>query len=173
MNLEEFNQRVSRIVDEQLAKSDPRDLYPNGVGHVLSGIGTLLVELAPSYDNNSLDSSCADYRKKLSFLYSLLRELGDNFFPMAHTEKRLRDLRIVRVDDLKQMLHLSQQLMVMSEASRDYIKNVEEIVRVSDIDLTQELIDLKLILENEVALIDHHLSALEDIYEQIRSVLDR
>ena len=114
MKIDEFINRVSRTVDDRLMSANPADLPPNVVGRVLSDIGNLLQTLALSYDDNSLGSTCADYRKKFTFLHSLLRELGDNFFPMAHTEQRLEKLRIITVDEIIELHQVRYDLLGIS-----------------------------------------------------------
>jgi hypothetical protein len=173
MNLEESSNILARTIDRQLTKSDPRDLSPYVVGRLLSEIDDLLKELTQSYKDNSLDSSSDADSSQVTFLNSLLKELGDNFFPMAHTDKPLKDLRIVTVNDLTELLQVSEQLNNIFECCRSYIVNVDEIIRVSETAMTLDVALRRQSLERELTSIDKMLLLLRSFQQQIDKVLKR
>ena len=180
MKIDELINRVSRTVDDRLANVDPADLPPYVLGCLLSDIGYLFRELAISYDDNSLGSTYADYRKKLTFLSSLLKELGDNFFPMAHTDQRLVMLRIITVDEIQELRQVSEHLRQInghlekiSGCCRTIILHIDKFVKVSDVSMTEEAELLGQFLETEVTLAGEMSVVLNSAERQLYEIFER
>lgn len=180
MRLDEFINRVSGTVDDQLARANPAYLPPYVVGCLLSDIGVLLRELALSYDDKSPDSSYADYREKLTFLSSLLKELGENFFPMAHTDQRLEMLRIITVDEIEELRQVGDHLGQLSEhlekihgCCSEIMLNINKFVRVSEVAMAEEAELLGQFLEREVTLAGEMSTVLNSARQQLYEIYER
>ena len=118
MKLDEFINGIHEL--GQFCGADPRDLSPCEISHVLNDVSRAL-DLARGDPDNNLDSSFTDSSIKLTFLCSLLKELGENFFPMAHTNEPLEKLRIISIDDLEELLLAMKRLQEISEDSSRYV----------------------------------------------------
>lgn len=85
----------------------------------------------------------------------LFRELGDNFFPMAHTETPLRNLRIVNALQYENINDRVQNVFMN-------LARVSETILATNIDINQR----------NIALSHEMLDDLQNLRTQIRDVLN-
>ena len=164
MKLDEFINGIHELGWQ--AGSDPRDLSPGEISHVLSAVSHA-IDLARGDPDNNLDSSFADSSIKLTFLRSLLKELGDNFFPMAHTNERLEKLRIITISDLTELLEATERLHKISSHCSSFI---DIITRSHDLATTEELTLHREFFEEEGNSINEVLLSLSSTRQQLYKI---
>lgn len=95
---------------------DPLKMSPYEIANLLLKYGEIIVQYA-AYSNQQLGNESAPFvtKENLKKIDSLFRELGNNFFPMAHTNVNLGKLRIVdgeRCDKIRNLFDdLSNQIL--------------------------------------------------------------
>jgi hypothetical protein len=82
----------------QAFKNDTTSMCPYETGNLLLLLGDVLLNYV-EYSNKQVkpESDAFLSSKDITKIDNLFRELGNNFFPMAHTTAPLRDLKIVNV----------------------------------------------------------------------------
>lgn len=168
MKLDEFINKVSQTVDDSLAEANPNDLSPYVIGRLLSDIAHLLQEFTRNYKDNDVDASSVDCSRKLTFLQSLLKGLGDNFFPMAHTNERLEKLKIITIDELTELLVAIGKLQKVSACCRSYI---HEISRRSQLALSEQVTRHRQFFQEEPTSIDEVLQMLSSAEQRLHKLL--
>jgi|GEM_PF-5629350 len=75
---------------------DPLKMSPYEIANLLLKYGEIIVQYA-EYSNQQFGNESAPFvtKENLKKIDSLFRELGNNFFPMAHTNVSLGKLKIV------------------------------------------------------------------------------
>jgi hypothetical protein len=106
-----------RLKDVTNASSpDPLQMAPYLIANLLLKYGEIIIQYA-AYSNQQLGNESAPFvtKENLKKIDSLFRELGNNFFPMAHTNVNLGKLRIVdgeRCDKIRNLFDdLSNQIL--------------------------------------------------------------
>jgi hypothetical protein len=95
---------------------DPLQMAPYLIANLLLKYGEIIIQYA-TYSNQQLGNESAPFvtKENLKKIDSLFRELGNNFFPMAHTNVNLGKLRIVdgeRCDKIRNLFDdLSNQIL--------------------------------------------------------------
>jgi hypothetical protein len=86
---------------------DPLKMSTYEIANLLLKYGEIIIQYA-EYSNQQLGNESAPFvtKENLKKIDSLFRELGNNFFPMAHTNVNLGKLRIVdgaRCDQIRNL----------------------------------------------------------------------
>jgi hypothetical protein len=112
---------------------DTLSMNPYEIACFLSRSGEILLKYV-EYSNKQLDTTSEEYinGEEITKIDNLFREMGDNFFPMAHTTEPLRNLKIVNdheYEDLKN--HIENYLItVINYCNRNLATSIEENERV-------------------------------------------
>jgi len=125
---------ISHNLKQSIARNNVEtlDLSPYAVGAFLE----ICYEALYSYicfSNEQLGKSSEAYITKIESekIDSIFRELALNFFPMAHTETPLRDLKIIDKRELYPVLEQLHLLTKVTEEtnqiSRDVRKSIERL----------------------------------------------
>ncbi len=89
------------------APSNTLELNAYQVANFLDIAGRILIEnLKAGGDKNSFDPDSTFSDSELKLIGSVFKELSDNFFPMAHSQKPLRDLEIKEKGDMASLKSL-------------------------------------------------------------------
>jgi len=95
---------------------DPLKMSPYEIANLLLKYGEIIIQYSV-YSNQQLGNESAPFvtKENLKKIDSLFRELGNNFFPMAHTNVNLGKLKIVdgaRCNEIRNLFDdLSNQIM--------------------------------------------------------------
>ena len=110
------------------------DLNPYQIASLLNIVGPILIE---HIEQSQLDASYPMQDKisaeNLNRLDGLFRELGDNFFPMAHTTLPLRSLRIAKSDSLRSIEELSKYTLRSTEQLSELLEHLSSRLREMDV----------------------------------------
>ena len=134
---------ISKKLKEKLQphNSDAVSMSPWETADFLLQCGEILIKYI-EYSNKQIgpDSEAFLSKSEITKIDNLFRELGDNFFPMAHTTAPLRDLKIVNArqyEDLNNRVenllvefahHHENNLLVSIEANERNIRLNREII---------------------------------------------
>ena len=109
------------------------DLNPYQIASLLNIVGPILIE---HIEQSQLDANYPMQDKisaeNLNRLDGLFRELGDNFFPMAHTTLPLRSLRIAQSDSLRSIEELSKYTLRSTEQLSELLEHLSSRLREMD-----------------------------------------
>jgi hypothetical protein len=143
--------QISKELKDNI-KSFNRDtlaMNPYEIACFLSRCGEILLKYV-EYTNKQLDTTSEEYinGEDITKIDNLFREMGDNFFPMAHTTEPLRNLKIVNdheYEDLKN--HIENYLItVVNYCNHNLATSIETNERV--ITQNEELLgELRIIKE--------------------------
>lgn len=95
---------------------DPLKMSPYEIANLLLKYGEIIIQYSV-YSNQQLGNESAPFvtKENLKKIDSLFRELGNNFFPMAHTNVNLGKLKIVdgaRCNEIRNLFDdLSNQIL--------------------------------------------------------------
>jgi hypothetical protein len=95
---------------------DPLKMSPYEIANLLLKYGEIIIQYSV-YSNQQLSNESAPFvtKENLKKIDSLFRELGNNFFPMAHTNVNLGKLKIVdgtRCNEIRNLFDdLSNQIL--------------------------------------------------------------
>jgi hypothetical protein len=113
--LKEESQRFSR---ETLTMS------PYDTANFLLLCGKILLRYV-EYSNKQIEPDSQSFLSEsdITKIDGLFRELGDNFFPMAHTEEPLRNLRIVNAMQYENLNYRIENFMInLTQTSEDILR---------------------------------------------------
>ena len=135
---------------------DTLSMGPYEIGYFLSRCGEILLKYV-DYSNRQIPASSDGYinTDEITKIGNLFQEMGDNFFPMAHTTTPLRNLKIVNeieYEDLKN--HIENYLIT--------VINQSEINIATSIEVNERVMS-----QNEEL-----LGELRTIKERVRTVLN-
>lgn len=145
--LKEESQRFSR---------ETLSLGPYETANYLLLCGKILLQYV-KYSNQQIepDSQAFFSKSELDKIEDLFRELGNNFFPMAHTNEPLRNLRIVNTHQYENINERIENLII------SFTRTSEDILR-SNIEINER--------NNEFS--NAVMAQLENFREEIRDVLN-
>jgi len=149
-------------ISAQLKESSQRfdretlSMGPYDTANFLLLCGEILLKYV-EYSNKQIEPDSQAFLSKsdISKIDGLFRELGNNFFPMAHTDAPLRNLRIVNVQQFENLNNRIENFFMNSiQASEDIFRtNIS-------------------INERNIAVSHAMLDDLQNLREQIRDVLN-
>jgi hypothetical protein len=136
--------------------SETLSMGPYDTANVLLLCGEILLKYV-EYSNKQLEPDSQAFLSKsdISKIDGLFRELGNNFFPMAHTDEPLRNLRIVNTQQFENL--------------NDRIENVIMHFTQTSEDILRTTININ---ERNIAVSLEMLNDLQNLREQIRDVLN-
>lgn len=145
--LKEESQRFSR---------ETLSLGPYETANYLLLCGKILLQYV-KYSNQQIepDSQAFFSKSELDKIEDLFRELGNNFFPMAHTNEPLRNLRIVNTHQYENINERIDDFII------SFTRTSEDILR-SNIEINER--------NNEFS--NAVMAQLENFREEIRDVLN-
>lgn len=110
--------------ESQRFDSDTLSLGPYDTANFLLLCGEMLLKYV-EYSNKQLepDSQAFLSTSDISKIDSLFRELGNNFFPMAHTDAPIRYLRIVNAQQFENLNdRIENVIMHFTQTSEDILR---------------------------------------------------
>jgi hypothetical protein len=142
--------------ESQRFDSETLSMGPYDTANFLLLCGEMLLKYV-EYSNKQLEPDSQAFLSKsdISKIDGLFRELGNNFFPMAHTDEPLRNLRIVNTQQFENL--------------NDRIENVIMHFTQTSEDILRTTININ---ERNIAVSLEMLNDLQNLREQIRDVLN-
>ena len=145
--LKEESQRFSR---------ETLSMGPYDTANFLLLCGKILLKYV-EYSNKQLEPDSQAFLSKsdITKIDGLFRELGDNFFPMAHTDAPIRNLKIVNALQYENLNERVQNVFMN-------LTQVSETILATNIDINQR----------NIALSHEMLDDLQNLRTEIRDVLN-
>ena len=145
--LKEESQRFSR---------ETLSMGPYDTANFLLLCGEILLKYV-EYSNKQLEPDSQAFLSKsdITKIDGLFRELGDNFFPMAHTDAPIRNLKIVNALQYENLNERVQNVFMN-------LTQVSETILATNIDINQR----------NIALSHEMLDDLQNLRTEIRDVLN-
>ena len=126
----------------QSHSGDTVSMCPWETADFLSRCGEILIRYM-KYSNKQIqpESEAFFSKSEITKIDNLFRELGDNFFPMAHTTAPLRDLKIVNTREYENLNYRLEALLL--NFTNNYEITLTENIEVNErnIRLNHEFID--------------------------------
>ena len=126
----------------QSHSGDTVSMCPWETADFLSRCGEILIRYM-KYSNKQIqpESEAFFSKSEITKIDNLFRELGDNFFPMAHTTAPLRDLKIVNTREYENLNYRLEALLL--NFTNNYEITLAENIEVNErnIRLNREFID--------------------------------
>jgi hypothetical protein len=149
---------ISAQLKEKLQRHSGRTLAmcPWETADFLLKCGDALIKYI-EHTNKQLepDSEAFLSKSEIGKIDSLFRELGDNFFPMAHTTEPLTSLKIVNADEYQNLNNRVEDFLL--NIANNYEMNLEESNEMN---------------ERNKRLISEHITEIRNLREEIRIVLN-
>jgi len=121
MELKNINLHLKQSIEGEHA--DALDLSPGEIAGFLQICHTALhAYICHANEQLGSDSEACISKKEIEKIESIFRELTDNFFPMAHSNKSLRQLQIVDKREYQQVI---EDLLRLNSMGKDtlYLSN--------------------------------------------------
>ena len=149
---------ISAHLQERLQRYDGETLSmgPYETANLLLLCGEILLKYI-EYSNKQIepDSQAFISKSDISKVDDLFRELGNNFFPMAHTDAPIRNLKIVNALQYENLNERVQNVFMN-------LTQVSETILATNIDINQR----------NIALSHEMLDDLQNLRTEIRDVLN-
>ena len=116
---------------------------------------TLIKYIEYTNKQNEHDSEAFLSKREIEKIDSLFRELGDNFFPMAHTTEPLRKLKIVNAHEYENLNNRVENFLL--NVANNYEINLEKNIEMN---------------EQHIRANREHIAEIRKLREEIRVVLN-
>ncbi len=128
MKLENIGAELSRTTLSCPPYSSQHDAY--SVGEFLRISGEALIHFIRNA-NEQIGEAAEGYinDESIDKIHAMYKDLGDNFFPMAHSNKPLRNLRIVETEKLQLIESFLYQFKQLAEHNLTLNTDFLEVVR--------------------------------------------
>ena len=140
MTLEYISSQLKE--ESQRFDSETLSMGPYDTANFLMLCGEILLKYV-EYSNKQLEPDSQAFLSKsdISKIDSLFRELGDNFFPMAHTTAPLRDLKIVNAYEYENLNNRVENFLLTMTDKCEQNLAISVEMNERNILLNRELID--------------------------------